>query len=185
MYTKNYGLLSKLQPCDAILADHGFTIVHAARVYCAEVKIPPFTKGKKQLSKIGVDKARQSSKVCIHMERVIGLVRQKFSKLQSTLPINMIKTDSDDDISAVDKAVIICRGLSNFCDSEIPFRNYIILHVFNIITISLVIYLSLIRYLFLFCPCFLISIHDTEDKNIYPLVHLLVLFSNKNNGTIL
>ena len=121
--TENCGLLSKLLPGDVILADRGFTIEQAAGVYCAEVKIPPFTKGKKQLSKVEVNTAGQLTQVRIHVERVIGLVRQKFLILQSTLPINMIKTDNSDekDISAADKIVIICCALCNCCDSVVPF----------------------------------------------------------------
>ena len=46
-----------------ILADRGFTIQEAAGLFCAEVKIPPFTKGKKQLSKVEVDTARQLAQV--------------------------------------------------------------------------------------------------------------------------
>ena len=46
---ENCGLWSKLLPGDVILEDCAFTIEQAAGVYCAEVKIPPFTKGKKQL----------------------------------------------------------------------------------------------------------------------------------------
>ena len=34
-----------------ILTDRGITIQEAAGLFCAEVKIPPFTKWKKQLSK--------------------------------------------------------------------------------------------------------------------------------------
>ena len=44
--TENYGLLQKLLPGDMILADRGFTIQDSAGMYCAEVRIPPFTKGK-------------------------------------------------------------------------------------------------------------------------------------------
>ena len=43
--TENYGLL-QLLPGDMILADRGFTIQDSAGMYCAEVRIPPFTKGK-------------------------------------------------------------------------------------------------------------------------------------------
>ena len=43
-------------------------------MYCAEVRILPFIKGKKQLSKV-IETARQPSHVCIHVERVIGVVR--------------------------------------------------------------------------------------------------------------
>ena len=44
--TENCGLMSKLLPGDVILADRGFTIEQAARMYCAEVKIPSFTSAK-------------------------------------------------------------------------------------------------------------------------------------------
>ena len=48
--TKNCGLLSKLLPGNVILADHGFTIEESVGMYCAEVRIPPFTKGKNNLA---------------------------------------------------------------------------------------------------------------------------------------
>jgi len=35
-----------------ILADRGFTIEDSAKLYCAEVKVPPFTRGKKQFSRV-------------------------------------------------------------------------------------------------------------------------------------
>ena len=53
--TEHCGLLQNLLPGDVILADCGFTIQDQAGLFCAEVKIPPFTRGKKQLSKLEVD----------------------------------------------------------------------------------------------------------------------------------
>ena len=44
-----------LLPGDVVLTDRGFNIQEAAGMYCAEVKPPPYTKGKKQLSKIEID----------------------------------------------------------------------------------------------------------------------------------
>ena len=44
--TENCGLLQKLLPGDLVLADRGFTIEEAAGLYCAEIKVPPFTRGK-------------------------------------------------------------------------------------------------------------------------------------------
>ena len=72
--TENSGLLQKLLPGDIVLVDRGFTIQEAAGLYCAEVKLPPFTRGKRQLSKIEVDAARRLSRVRIHVERIIGLI---------------------------------------------------------------------------------------------------------------
>jgi hypothetical protein len=44
--TENCGLLNYLEPGDLILADQGFTVQDSVGIYCAEVKLPPFTKGK-------------------------------------------------------------------------------------------------------------------------------------------
>ena len=38
-----------------------------------------FTKGKKQLSQAEVDTSRELSRGCLHVERAIGAVRQKYS----------------------------------------------------------------------------------------------------------
>ena len=42
--------------------------------YCARVRIPSFTKGKKQLSGIEVEQTRHIANVRIHVERVIGVL---------------------------------------------------------------------------------------------------------------
>ena len=63
--TEKCGLLEKLLPGDVLLADTGFNVQESAGVYCAEVKIPPFTKGKSQLSKSEVDTSRRLSRVRI------------------------------------------------------------------------------------------------------------------------
>ena len=83
--TEKCGILEHLQPGDLILAHRGFNIHDSASMYCAQVKLPPFTRGKKQLSKAQVDVSRQLSRVRIHVERIIGAVRQKYTILQSTL----------------------------------------------------------------------------------------------------
>jgi len=85
--------LEKLLPGDVVLADRGFTIQESVGLYCAEIKLPPFTRGKKQLTKVEVDAARRLSRVRIHVERVIGTSRQKCMMLQSTLPISMLTCD--------------------------------------------------------------------------------------------
>jgi len=79
--TEHSGLLHHLLSGDVVLADRGFNIQELAGMYCAEVKIPPFTKGKKQLSKMEIDGARRLSSIRIHVERVIGMVRRKYTTL--------------------------------------------------------------------------------------------------------
>ena len=93
-----------------MLADRGFTCNDKARMVLAEVKTPPFTKGKKQLEKQEVDWSRELSIVRIHVERVIGLLKQKYTILQSVLPISLIANNDDNiDESAIDKIVsVLC-----------------------------------------------------------------------------
>ena len=120
--TENCGILKLLLPGDQVLADRGFNVQDSVGLYCAEITIPPFTKGKKQLSKLEIDSARQLSRVRIHVERVIGLLRQKYTILESTLPINMIMCDSETDCSMIDKIVNICCALCNCSESVVPFQ---------------------------------------------------------------
>jgi len=47
----------------------------------AEIKMPPFTKGKRQLSKMEVDWSRELSALGVHVERVLGGVKQKYTSL--------------------------------------------------------------------------------------------------------
>jgi len=120
--TEYSGLLKNLLPGDVILADRGFMIQDSAGMYCAEVKIPAFTRGKKQLRKMEVDTTRQLAHVRIHVERVIGVVRQKSTILQSTLPISLIMCDKDKNISTINKIVTICCALCNHCESVVSFN---------------------------------------------------------------
>ena len=64
------------------MADRGFICNDYAGMAMAEVKIPPFTRGKKQLEKVEVDWSRELSIIRIHIERVIGCLKQKYTILQ-------------------------------------------------------------------------------------------------------
>ena len=119
--TQNCGILENLLPGDLVLADRGFNVQDSASLFCAEVKLPPFTRGKKQLSQCEVDRARQFSRVRIHVERVIGLLRLKYKILGGTLPINLIKCSAGEEYSTIDRIVTVCSALCNCCESVVPF----------------------------------------------------------------
>ena len=61
-------------------------------MYCAQITMPAFMKGNKQLTGIDIEQTRQIANVCIHIERVIGLIRQKYSLLGATKPIEFVVT---------------------------------------------------------------------------------------------
>jgi hypothetical protein len=75
-----------LLPGDIVLADRGFDIQDSVGLHCAEVKIPAFIRGKKQLSPLEIEQTRKIAHTRIHVERVIGLVRNKHTILQNTIP---------------------------------------------------------------------------------------------------
>ncbi len=119
--TDHCGILNYLLPSDVVLADWGFDIAESVGVMQAKLHIPSFTKGKDQLSALEVEDTRSIANVRIHVEHVIGAVRQKYTILKGTLPIDfMIKRDQED-IPLVDRIVRVCCALYNICDSVVPF----------------------------------------------------------------
>ena len=118
--TENSGLLDKLLPGDVILADRGFDIQESVGLYCATIKMPAFTKGKKQLSGIEVEQTRQIANVRIHVERVIGNIRKKYALLSSTQPIDFVNS-KENEPTTIDKIVTVSCALINICDSVLPY----------------------------------------------------------------
>lgn len=96
------------------------TFEDSTAVHFAVVKIPAFTRRKKQLSAVDVETSRRISSVRIHVERVIGNVRKKYKILQSTLPLDYL-TVKDSGYTTIDKVAVVCSALTNLCDSVIPF----------------------------------------------------------------
>ncbi|XP_022807417.1 uncharacterized protein LOC111344455 [Stylophora pistillata] len=85
---ENCGILTKLVPGDTVIADRGFTISESAGLKNGKLVIPAFTKGKAQLDPVDVERSRGIASVRIHVERVIGLLRRKYTILEGTLPPN-------------------------------------------------------------------------------------------------
>ena len=120
--TEHCGILRKLLPGDVVLADRGFDIAESVGSMQAKLHIPAFTKGKTQLSAVEVEETRKIANVRIHVERVIGAVRQRFPILQSTLPIHYVMKRNGEDIPLIDCMVRVCCALNNVCDSVVPFN---------------------------------------------------------------
>ena len=84
------GFLEFLVPGDMVMADRGFTISDSVGLKQAKLSIHAFTKGKSQLDPVDVERTRGIANVRIHVERVIGLLRRKYTFLQSTLPTDYL-----------------------------------------------------------------------------------------------
>ncbi len=120
---KNSGFISsKLHfPGDQILADRGFTLVDEFAAGCGvQLIIPSFTKGKKQLSAKEVETTRQIASIRIHVERVIGLIKNRYLILTGPIPITMVQSIFDEanktGTSSIDKLFTVCACLVNLGD---------------------------------------------------------------------
>ncbi|XP_078605565.1 uncharacterized protein LOC144878628 [Branchiostoma floridae x Branchiostoma japonicum] len=118
--TENCGFLDKLLPGDTVLADRGFTIDESVGLKQGKLVIPAFTKGKAQLDPIDVEKSRGIASVRIHVERVIGLLRRKYTFLQGTIPTDYLVC-RESEVPLIDRIIRVCSALVNFCPPIVPF----------------------------------------------------------------
>ena len=122
--TENCGIMEKLLPGDLVMADRGFTIHESLVFKQAELAIPAFTRGKDQLDPVDVEKTRGIANVRIHVERVIGLLRRKYTILSGTLPIDYLICNMNGyqemATPMIDRIINVCSALVNLCPGIVP-----------------------------------------------------------------
>ena len=111
--TQESTFLSLFEPGDIVLADCGFMVSEDIALQGARLEIPAFTRGKKQLSQQDVEMSKQLSKVRIHVKRVIGLMKNRYTFLKGPMPLNIIKHKGDTDVANIDKILVVCSALTN------------------------------------------------------------------------
>ena len=94
------------------MADRGFDITEDLALRGTSLCIPPFTKGKSQLSQREVETSRVLSSLRIHVERAIGRIKH-YKILQHVFPIALLKSSHDNDFATIDKVLIVCAALCN------------------------------------------------------------------------
>ena len=117
--TQQCGFLNLINPGDVVLADRGFNVQDDIAIKGGKLEIPAFTRGKQQLSREEVEKSRQLARVRIHVERVIGQMRKKYTILNGTLPITLVKKPSDTTVTTIDKILLVCAALTNLSRSVV------------------------------------------------------------------
>ena len=103
--TEHSNLLDNRIPGDTVLADRGFDIKDSVGSKLSRLELPAFTKNQTQLDSISVEQTRNIANVRIHVERVIGNVRKKYSILQHTQPVDFV-TSVNGDPTTLDKIVL-------------------------------------------------------------------------------
>ena len=123
--TENCGIIDKLLPGDLVLADRGFTIQELHMFKHAQLAIPAFTRGKDQLDPVEVEETRNIANVRIHVERIIGLLRRKYTILSGILPIDFLISSStgsqEGAIPMIDRILNVCSALVILCPGIVPF----------------------------------------------------------------
>ena len=105
-----------------MLADRGFNVADCLGAVRATLYIPAYTKGKDQLTPFEVEQTRNITNVRIHVERVIGCVRQRFTILSATGVLPKELYYKKDGIVMLDAIVRVCCALNNMSEDIIPFE---------------------------------------------------------------
>ncbi|XP_044745078.1 uncharacterized protein LOC123306940 [Coccinella septempunctata] len=104
--------------CGDVLADRGFLIKEFVELFNASVIIPAFTKGLNQIHPSDLENTRAIANVRIHVEKIISLLKQKFTILAGKVPIKLLATRAD--VALLDDIVNVCCGLIFICPPVIP-----------------------------------------------------------------
>lgn len=83
-------LIDLIEEDDVVLADKGFDIADLVTSKKSSLNIPNFLRKKKQFSLQELSEDKQITTHRIHVERVIGYLREKYSILSSTIPVNTL-----------------------------------------------------------------------------------------------
>ena len=119
--TEHCGFLNQLLPGDVVMADRGFDVNDSVGLMMATIKMPAFTKGKTQMPAIELERSRKLAHLRIHVERVIGLLRQKYTFLGETVPIDYLFVNDGKGTATIDKIATVCCALTNLNGPIVPF----------------------------------------------------------------
>lgn len=119
--TNKCTFLDKLVVGDVVMADRGFLIEEELKGRGVELNIPAFTKGKAQLDALDIEDTRNIANVRIHVERIIGLIRKKYSILhQFKFPLHMVtKQITNPHVLIIDQIVTVACALTNLCSPTV------------------------------------------------------------------
>ena len=76
-----------------VIADRGFTINESVMFKQAQLVIPAFTMGNKQLESTDMEKTRGIANLRIHAERVISLLQRKYTILAGPIPLDFLESN--------------------------------------------------------------------------------------------
>ena len=92
-------------------------------MFGATLEIPAFTRGCEQLASVDFENTRKTANVRIHVEKIIGSVRQRFQILSATgvLQNEFVSHKTQNGHVILDSIVRVCCALNNIIEGVIPF----------------------------------------------------------------
>lgn len=103
--TRRCGILDLLEPGDSVMADRGFDIEEDLALHGVRLNIPPFLRGKGQLSQKELITTRRIASLRIHVERAMERIKN-FHIFDRSIPASL--TD------IADRIFFVCCVLANF-----------------------------------------------------------------------
>ena len=103
--TRSSGILEMLESGDSVMADRGFNIQEDLALLGVALNIPPFLKGKTQLTEKELIETRRIASIRIHVERAMERIKN-FHIFDRTLPSSMS--------TIANQIFYICAVFSNF-----------------------------------------------------------------------
>lgn len=104
---------------DILLADRQLTLSPRVGTTDDSAVISVFTKVENQLMPVDVKNSRTLSDVRIHVEQVIGQVKQKYKILSGFLPTDFVSVKTHETMLIVDCVVRVCCSLCNMSQSVV------------------------------------------------------------------
>lgn len=118
--TKQSGILDHLKEGDCVLADKGFLIRDEVNAKNAELRLPCFLNKGNQLHPIELENSRKNSSLRIHVERVINILREKFTICSDIAKISALsKRDEIFEADLYDMIIYLCACFVNMCPSVV------------------------------------------------------------------
>ena len=112
------GYLNNIQREDLVLADRGFLIEEEMAIQGAKLVTPAFMKNQKQFDAKTFEAIRRTANQRIHIERFIGLLRNRFKVMKGSIPIKYLYCYEDSGLTLYDKIVcVVCKILNNLSPS--------------------------------------------------------------------
>ncbi|KAF7709366.1 uncharacterized protein LOC124383076 [Silurus meridionalis] len=119
------GLLHKLLPGDVVLAEHDFGIKDLVGAHRADILIPRSELHETEQSNLDtIDEpslaASQRVNVHKHVERIIQMVKRRYSMLAGPVENAFTVIDRSTSVNTFDKMVQVACALNNLCISAVP-----------------------------------------------------------------